>query len=216
MAWIGTLWLSYDAALRIAVPRFDDISAERDRLATRVAEAERELDQERQRAAVLARSDQISRAANESLQQTVVARDEEIAALRGDVAFYERLVGGSAQRKGLAVHALNLRAVGSGDLQYQVTLAQTLKRSGQTAGQLSMAIEGVRDGQLATVGWSALKAGGDPLPQPFSFRYFQQLEGSIMLPEGFTPHRVRVEVQVDGQRVERIFPWQDVLPRQGA
>jgi len=216
LAWLVTLWAAYELALRVAVPEFSELRLERDRLATRLAELDRELDAERQQAAVLARSDQISRAANESLQQTVVERDEEIAALRSDVGFYERLVGGSAQRKGLAVHALALRAAGAGDLQYAVTLTQTLKRSGHTEGELRLEIEGVRDGQLETVDWSSLRAGGESAGQSFQFRYFQQLEGSIMLPENFTPHRVRVEVRVGDNRIERIFPWQDVLPQQGA
>ena len=126
LAWLATLWAAYELSLRIAVPQFAELRTERDRLATRLAELDRTLDAERQQAALLARSDQISRAANESLQQTVVERVEEIAALRSDVGFYERLVGGSAQRKGLAVHAMTLRAAGGGDLQYAVTLSQAL------------------------------------------------------------------------------------------
>jgi len=216
LAWLVTLWAAYEVSLRIALPQYSELKAERDRLTTRLADLDRELDTERQQAAVLSRSDQISRAANESLQQTVVERDEEIAALRTDVGFYERLVGGSAQRKGLAVHALALRAAGGGDLQYAVTLTQTLKRSGHTEGELSLEIEGVRDGQLETVGWAALRAGGEAAGQAFAFRYFQQLEGSIMLPANFTPHRVRVEIRVGDNRIERIFPWQEVLPQQGA
>ena len=42
-----------------------------------------------QRVATLARSDQISRDANRDLQSTLAERDEEIAGLRADVAFYE-------------------------------------------------------------------------------------------------------------------------------
>lgn len=216
LAWLGSIWVVHELTLYFSVPGYAELRAERDDLATRLAEASRELEQERGRASVLQRSDQISRAANDSLQQTVVERDEEIAALRGDVAFYERLVGSSAQRKGLAVHGLSLKMIGGGELQYLVTLTQTLKRAGHTAGELVIEIEGVRNGQLATVGWTALREGADTAPQPFSFRYFQQLEGSIMVPDDFTPHRLRVEVKVDGDRVERIFPWQEVLPQQGA
>ncbi len=67
---------------------------------------QREIDGLQQRVATLSRSDQISREANRDLQSTLAERDEEIAALRADVAFYERLVGSTAQRRGLAVHAL--------------------------------------------------------------------------------------------------------------
>src|SRR5699024_2448699 len=78
-----------------------------------LASAERQLGQlraelagEQQKNATLARSDQISRDANRELQGALAARDEEIAGLRADVAFYERLVGSTAQRRGLNVHAI--------------------------------------------------------------------------------------------------------------
>ena len=59
--------------------------------------------------ATLARSDQISRDANRDLQGTLAERDEEIAGLRADVAFYERFVGSTAQRRGLNVHELHMQ-----------------------------------------------------------------------------------------------------------
>ena len=39
----------------------------------------------------------------------------------------------------------------------------------------------------------------------FSFRYFQQIDDSIMLPPGFTPQRVKVSLS-GGQ--EQDFEWQ--------
>ena len=215
LAWFGSLWGAYELSRRMSVPDYAELKREHGRLSAKLAEANADLDAERQRNAVLARSDQISRAANDQLQQTVLERDEEIAALRSDVAFYERLVGGSAQRKGLAVHALNLHGGGSGDLRYTLTLTQTLKRSGLTDGEVVLGLEGVVDGKLTTLDWAALRQGADASPQRFAFRYFQQLEGSIMVPDGFTPHRIRVEVRVGDDRIERVFPWQEVLPPQG-
>src|SRR3546814_9186323 len=50
-----------------------------------------------QQVATLKRSDQISRDANRDLQGTLAERDEEIAGLRADVAFYERFVGRSEE-----------------------------------------------------------------------------------------------------------------------
>src|SRR3546814_5446704 len=62
-----------------------------------------------QQVATLKRSDQISRDANRDLQGTLAERDEEIAGLRADVAFYERFVGATGQRRGLTVHQLHLQ-----------------------------------------------------------------------------------------------------------
>jgi hypothetical protein len=218
LAWLGSLWAAFEVSRHYAVPDHAAVIAERDQLAEQLATASVALEQERQRVAVLGRSDQVSRAANLELQQTLGERDEEIAALRGDLAFFERLVGGSAKRNGIAVHDLSLVPNGGGNLHYAVTLTQTLKRSGTTNGAITLQIEGIHRGKLSTLDWPALRQGNGSEPQTFAFRYFQQLEGSIMLPEDFTPHRVRVKVETEGNnRVERLFPWQDLLPpQQGA
>jgi hypothetical protein len=34
-----------------------------------------------------------------------------------------------------------------------------------------------------------------------------------MLPEGFTPQRVRVQLRSDGSTVDQAFPWQAQTPR---
>ena len=41
-------------------------------------------------------------------------RDEEIAGLRADVAFYERLVGSTSQRKGLNTHSIEFSPESAG------------------------------------------------------------------------------------------------------
>jgi hypothetical protein len=214
LAWLGSLWAAFEMARHYTVPDHAAVVAERDRLAEQLMAASVALEQERQRVAVLGRSDQVSRAANLELQQTLGERDEEIAALRGDLTFFERLVGGSAKRNGIAVHDLSLSRNGDGNLHYAITLTQTLKRSGTTNGAITLQIEGIHGGKLSTLDWQTLRQGSGSEPQAFAFRYFQQLEGSIMLPPGFTPHRVRVQVETEGNRVEKLFPWQDVLPSQ--
>src|SRR5690606_39655674 len=70
------------------------------------------IDELEQQVATLSRSDQISRTANADLQGTLAERDEEIASLRADIAFYERFVGATAQRHGLGVHELRLQPQG--------------------------------------------------------------------------------------------------------
>jgi hypothetical protein len=44
--------------------------------------------------------------------------------------------------------------------------------------------------------------------QAFSFRYFQLLEGSVMLPVNFTPQHVRVSLKGPFGTIEKVFDWQ--------
>ncbi|MCD9029360.1 hypothetical protein LDO26_14255 [Luteimonas sp. BDR2-5] len=172
------------------------------------------IEQLEQQVATLTRSDQISRDANRDLQGTLAERDEEIAALRADVAFYERFVGATAQRRGLTVHELRLQPRTDAGWHYTATLTQSLNRDAVSQGQVSLAVEGTRGGRLETLDWSALRQQPDATPIEYSFKYFQQVEGDIVLPAGFQPLRVIVRLApAGGAAVERGFSWADVTPR---
>lgn len=207
-AWVASLWGVFELTRRNAVPGFEKTQGELDKALAELADLHDRVERLRQRNAVSHRSDETSRAANQAVQETLAARDEEIAQLRADVAFYERLVGGSAQRQGLAVHSLDLQPTGDGAWRYTVTLTQNLKKASVSKGEITLRVDGVRDGKLSTLGWGDLLQAPQAPPQDFAFKYFQQLEGSVMLPPGFTPHRVRVQVKSDGRQSEQVFPWQ--------
>jgi hypothetical protein len=208
LGWLGSLWLVYDLTRRFAVPGLENIEGQLDDSRLQNAELQDRVDRLRQRNVVAKRSDEVTRAANQELQETLAERDREIAALRADTAFYERLVGGSAQRQGLAGHSLSLTPAGDGAWRYTLTLTQNLKKAAVSKGEFTLRVDGVRDGKLSTLAWAELLQLPQAAPQEFAFKYFQQLEGSLMLPAGFTPHRVRVQLKSDGRQSEQVFAWQ--------
>lgn len=165
-----------------------------------------------QQAANLKRSDQVSRQANAELQATLAERDEEIAGLRADVAFYERLVGATGQRRGLAVHALQLRPQRDPRIwHFSATLTQTLNRGAISSGRLQLALE-VSDGdRMRRLDWKVLRQQADADGVAYSFKYFQQIEGDIVLPVGIKPVRIGVRLQPEaGPVLEWSFPWGEV------
>lgn len=170
-----------------------------------------ENEQLKQRVAVLERADQVDKVASSDLQQTLREREEEIAGLRTDLGFYARLVGGGARREGLAVHSVHVEPVkDSRAWNVVVTLTQNMKRSQSSEGRLQIAIEGVANGQLRNLSWNDL-AAGDSAGLPFSFKYFQRVSGTVMLPAGFSPNRIKVvaEASGGGGRVEQGCAWSE-------
>jgi hypothetical protein len=173
------------------------LSAQRDRIA--------ELEQQ---ATTLARSDQVSREANRDLQGTLAERDEEIAGLRADVAFYERFVGSTAQRHGLAVHQLRMTAQPGGAWHFVATLTQNLNRGAVNDGKLTVSLEGSRQGRMEKVAWEVLRQQADAPGVDFSFKYFQQVQGDVIVPAGLQPVRVVVRLEPSrGEPVEQSFTW---------
>src|SRR4249919_1086145 len=194
---------------RMLVPLQGDPRAQLRQQGARIAELE-------QRVATLARSDQISRDANRDLQGTLAERDEEIAGLRSDVAFYERFVGSTAQRRGLNVHALHLQRQAGQAWHFTATLTQNLNRGAVNQGRLTLSVEGSRDGHLQRLEWPQLRQQPDAPGVEYSFKYFQQAEGDVLLPPGLAPVRVIVRLQPQGSAaVEQSFTWADAIARPG-
>jgi hypothetical protein len=161
-----------------------------------------------QRIATLARSDQVSRDANNRLQATLADREEQIAQLRADVDFYERLVGATGQRHGLTVHALRMSRQPGGAWHFTAVLTQNLDRGGVSSGNVELAIEGSEQGRLRTLDWAALRQQPRAAGVPYSFRYFEEVQGDVFLPAGFTPSRVLVRLQPRGDAtVEHAVSW---------
>jgi hypothetical protein len=171
-----------------------------------------EVDDLRQQVATLGRSDQVSRDANQDLQGTLAERDEEISALRADVAFYERLVGSTSQRRGLTVHGLRLQSQGEGAWHFTATLTQTLNRAAVSSGSLTVTVEGSRNDSLERLAWTDLRQLEDAPGVEYSFKYFQQVEGDLMLPADFKPLRVIVRLApARGPTVEESFTWAEAV-----
>jgi hypothetical protein len=196
-------------AWRVLMPAHDD-----PRATIRAQQAR--IDALEQRAATLARSDQISRDANRDLQGTLAERDEEIAGLRADVAFYERFVGSTAQRRGLNVHALHVQRQAGAAWHFTATLTQNVNRGAVNRGQLTLSMEGSRNGRMQHLDWSQLRQQPAAPGVDYSFKYFQQAEGDILLPPGLQPVRVVVHLQPEGgPAVEQSFTWTEAVARPG-
>ncbi len=192
----------------VLAPDPDDAAARLETQRERIAALE-------QKVANLTRSDQISRKANTELQGTLAERDEEIAALRADVAFYERFVGATGQRRGLSVHELNLKPQDAQAWHFVATLTQNLGRGAISKGEVTLAVEGTREGRMQQLDWNALRQQPEAPGVDYSFKYFQQVEGDILLPPGLKPVRVVVRVKPErGDAVERSFTWADATAAQ--
>lgn len=147
-----------------------------------------------------------------ALRTSMSARDAELQALKREQAQYSRLIGIDGH-SGLAVHSLALSAVkGTDAWNFVVTLVNTAENAEVARGTLTVAVEGVRAGKLATLKWQALAGPRAGNGLPFAFKFFQQVTGSLVLPRDFVPNRVVVTLApLDGAPVSRSLPW-DVTP----
>lgn len=202
LIWLGSLTLAV-----VATSLFLSRSVQDD--STQVNLDKMDVEAMKMRIVVLERSEQVAKAALVELQNTLRDREEEIAGVRADLAFYGRLVGG-AKREGLAVHALRLVPVAeSRAWNFSATLTQNFKRGAEITGQLTLSVTGISRGKIETLDWKSLSQESQSAGIGYAFKYFQQVNGIIMLPEGFEPNSVRVSADGGGGRSVQEFSWED-------
>jgi hypothetical protein len=172
----------------------------REALAAREAEIARlrrdvaELDtlkaaQERERA-------EVSRTIGE-LQAEVARQSQQLEFMRG-------LVGRSASSADVAIRQLRV-APGAGPGKYwlRLALARPGRPEGSVSGTVRVGIEGRRGGRAVRLDLREV----DPARTErltYRFQYFQNLETELLLPAGFTPERVVVEIRPAGRNVSPV------------
>lgn len=186
----------------------------------RIATLERALDDAREqiaaddaRIAVLEREVDVMRGANALLRESERERQDEIADLQADLEFYRRLGGASGSQAPLAVHYLELQATQSPRVYRLIfTLTQNLRWAAVISGRVELGLDGIQD-QAAVRLTARQLLPAEAQPIQFRFKYFQQIERLLTLPEGFAPGLLTVRLKATGLRqpVERSAQWQDLF-----
>jgi hypothetical protein len=90
---------------------------------------------------------------------------------------------------------------------FQLVLTQAFTSSGITTGVVTLTLEGL-EGQIAKSLTLAQLTDNKLKELPFRFKYFQEIAGDVVLPAGFVPRRVIVEVEPrGGEKLQNSFDW---------
>lgn len=188
---------------------FSAARTERREALNRLQRVESENQALRERIALAERSGQVDRQSHDELRRSLLAQNDEILRLREELAFYRGIVSPADARRGLQVQGLRVEQVGDSNWRFRLTLIQAMQHDRQAQGLARIALVGTADGVSQRMSLADL---GDHAADgiPYDFRYFQVFDGDILLPQGFAPNRIEVELvprnERDG-RVERVFDW---------
>jgi len=179
-----------------------------------------QIDMEKQRTrdlraqlAVLERASQVDRQAYDTVEESLKQAQDEMLELKQEVAFYRGIVSPTEAASGLNIPSLKLTSIGEGRAyRFKLVLTQLKSNVRLIKGYARLEFEGVKDG--AQMHLSLKEVSGGVLDRlKLRFKYFQNNEGEIVLPEGFVPSRVLVEVVPSGKdatRLKKTFDWSDI------
>ncbi|WP_051202203.1 DUF6776 family protein [Ferrimonas senticii] len=130
-------------------------------------------------------------------QQTMLAQRQQLDELQTELAFYRSIMAPETIVDGVVVHHFTLNAMSEPHRwRYELVLSQQQVRKRWAKGQVSLLLVGSLNGQTVTLGLSQLGATQDR--QDYSFRYFKQFDGELLLPQGFIAERAIVRVRQQG------------------
>ncbi len=186
------------------------LSAQVDQQNLLMAELRNQIGELEQKAANAEMASEIDRNSMEQLRQEIVKAQERNQSLNQQISFYQSLMDPNPQQRGVYLETLDIKpANAEGEYQYNIIVAQRSSNHQRVSGYLNLQVIGGGEGELGqTISLAELTEDQDRLP--LGFKFFQQLDGSIRLPEGFVPSRVRVVVQINGDsapRVDETYEW---------
>ena len=194
-------------------PGEEDLQQDLDFVASELATVKQRLREVQARQIVVEREAEVLRQANRILRETESERQAELSRLQSELDFYRRLAGSSGAQSGLDVYRAEIVPTGSGQVfQFIITLTQNIQRASMISGKLRIDIEGVLGDRPVRLHWAQISDGETPEPA-YRFKYFQQLEGYLTLPNDFDPVRLSLTLESKNQRkpVVRNFDWANLL-----
>ena len=165
----------------------------------------------RERVAVLERSSQIDQQAAQDVKADLGQLEMELQAAREEVEFYRGIVAPGDVQPGLRIHRFNLkRGTASGKYHYELVLTQLKHNDKYVTGVVDWKIAGLLLGEPGEVALAGVTS--PPVKQlKFRFRYFQELAGTITLPDGFEAEEVTLNIKPGGkgkkEPVTAVFDW---------
>lgn len=202
-------WSLFDYGRYKAGYDSNEADLEQLRLVALVDELAGEIDYLREQKAQLERAGQIERKAYNELDTNLKVLQGEILELKEELAFYRGIVSPKDASRGLRLQRFSLEPNGLRSYRYTVVLTQVLKNDRLVRGRVKLYVEGVQNNQPKTLDLSALSENSVK-ELNYRFKYFQNLEGDLVLPSGFRPIRATAQILPSGRQqdmIEKTIDW---------
>lgn len=209
---LGSLWASYEYGRNTAGFDSAGTSAYIDELRAKIEESQAEIVESNRRATMLERNNQIDGDATSQLKKTLAQAQNEVLELKKELSFYKSIVSPEEGSRSVAIQTIQLKQNEAGEYHYKIMVSQRGRNDQFARGKIEVSIEGTSDGkqmtlQLADVSKDIKK------PMKFGFKYFQNFEGVMNLPDAFQADTLHIKVEPSTSKIKAVeeqFAWSDL------
>jgi len=192
---------------------YDILDAARERRAfeDEIIALESEITALNEQKALLETHREIDREAYSEVEASLTELQAKIQEQQDAIAFYRGIVSPADGNAGLRVQDFRLsRGASEREFMVRLVLVQAMKHDRKVSGDVVLKVDGTENGEEKSYSYADLKPAEADSKWAFSFRYFQDFDREVVLPDGFTPERVTVEVESRTRSISSIeesFDW---------
>ncbi len=167
----------------------------------------------KQQIALLETHREIDREAYQVVEGDLTDLQRKIQEQQDAIAFYRGIVSPKDGGRGLRVQDLKVtRGVDERHYNLRLVLVQVMQHDRSVKGEVDFSLEGMQDGVVTAYTLEQLLPADSDSSWVFSFRYFQDFDRELILPDGFMPEKINIEVVSRTKSIASVkqsFDWLD-------
>ena len=191
-----------------------DQRREQEALQQIISQQAADADELRRQITVLQTSQEIDRETYALVESNLGELQLRIQSQEEELAFYQGIISPEDGYAGLRIQSISFTAA---ELEQhyilRLVLVQSITHDRRVTGVVRLHIEGSRAGEADELSLDQILIDAESGNIPYGFRYFQGLQGVVVLPADFEPDQVNVEIRpqgAGGQPILHSFEWSTV------
>ena len=214
MVIFTTFWFLLDESHWSYIKSRVAIGQESKRLWTENRTLEAENKRLRERVIMLERTTQIDSQAAAEFHEEMKNLQDEIYTLKGELEFYQAIMTSTGSTQGLSIQGMQIDSLPvENNYYFKLILTHVAKSDKVAEGTVEISLEGLQEGVAKVLKITDVVLN-PAIDLSFNFKNFKRIEGNMMIPSGFTPHRVIIRLQPKDtklSKIKRVFDWSELL-----
>ncbi len=202
---------SFAAGFVLSNRDYFEVREQRDLLVQELADANRANKEHQRRVAQLQIGSNVDQEATNQVRESMADLRKQIADLKSEISFYKGLMAPKDSEEGVSIRSLDLLATSNPrKYQFKMVLQQFANQHRLVSGNVRVSILGQQNGKEVILSLSDLSPDIADEKIKYRFKYFQNIEGAVTLPDNYEPKRIDVLVKGSGGRsvyLEKKFGW---------
>lgn len=180
--------VSIHFAGRAFTDKLEQLENQRDQLLLKLTRLEGELRNTEQTLANLRTGSEVDRLAVDDIHNVLAEQAQNIASLTEEISFYKGLMAPADRERGLSIREWGLYSTKDPlRFQFKLLIQQFAVKHRVLSGSVVVTIEGREGTEEKRLNLADLSQDIDNKHVPLRFKYFQNIEGELLLPKGFEP-----------------------------